>query len=159
MDIETKSTELIKKFPNPNLFIVSAVLHTKDGQYLLQLRDDKPGLPLRDHWAFFGGEVEPGEAADDAVIREVEEELRYSPNNCSWFHEAIYVLPLHHRNVVRKAYYLIQIEREEIESMVLCEGTDLKLMSVTEILALERVAPWDIAVVLLHAREDIIYQP
>ena len=125
----------------------------------MQLRDDKPGLPLRNHWAFFGGEVDPGEAPQDAILREVEEELTFRPNNCCWFHEAVYILPLHGRNVVRKAYYLIEIKPEEVDSMVLCEGADLKLMTVSEILTLKRVAPWDLSVALLHSREEIIYRP
>jgi 8-oxo-dGTP pyrophosphatase MutT (NUDIX family) len=146
-------------FPLSNLFIVSAVIYTTDGRYLMQLRDDKPGLALRNHWAFFGGEVDPGEAPEDAILREVEEELTFRPNNCCWFHEAVYILPLHGRNVVRKAYYLIAIKPEEVDSMVLCEGADLKLMTVSEILTLNRVAPWDLSVVLLHSREEVIYQP
>ena len=56
-------------FPLSNLYSVSAVIYTQDGRYLMQLRDDKPGLPLRDHWAFFGGEVDYGEAPGDAIIR------------------------------------------------------------------------------------------
>ena len=146
-------------FPLSNLFIVSAVIYTTDGRYLMQLRDDKPGLALRNHWAFFGGEVDPGEAPQDAILREVEEELTFRPNNCCWFHEAVYILPLHGRNVVRKAYYLIEIKPEEVDSMVLCEGADLKLMTVSEILTLNRVAPWDLSVALLHSREEIIYRP
>ena len=125
----------------------------------MQLREDKPGLPLRNHWAFFGGEVDPGEAPQDAILREVEEELTFRPNNCCWFHEAVYILPLHGRDVVRKAYYLIEIKPEEVDSMVLCEGADLKLMTVSEILTLNRVAPWDLSVALLHSREEIIYRP
>ena len=150
--------EVKSNFPVANLFIVSAVLYTVEGEYLMQLRDDKPGLPLRNHWAFFGGEVDPGEAPEDAVIREVKEELTYSPHNCRWFHEAVYILPRHHRNVIRKAYYLIRIKTEEVQSMVLCEGSDLRLMTVSKILGLDRVAPWDISVVLLHAREEAIYR-
>lgn len=146
-------------FPLSNLFIVSAVIYTTEGRYLMQLREDKPGLPLRNHWAFFGGEVDPGEAPQDAILREVEEELTFRPNNCCWFHEAVYILPLHGRDVVRKAYYLIEIKPEEVDSMVLCEGADLKLMTVSEILTLNRVAPWDLSVALLHSREEIIYRP
>ena len=53
----------------------------------------------------------------------------------------------------------MEIQPEEVASMVLCEGSDLKLMSVDEILGLSRVAPWDLSVVLLHSREEVIYQP
>jgi len=156
---DTYALTHVEHLTAPDLFIVSAVIHTTDARYLMQLRDDKPGLPLRDHWAFFGGEVGSGEAPSHAVLREVEEELSYQPNNCSWFHEAVYVLPRHHKRIVRKAYYAIQIEPKEVASMVQCEGADLRLMPVAEILSLQKVAPWDVSVVLLHAREDIIFQP
>jgi hypothetical protein len=43
--------------------------------------------------------------------------------------------------------------------MVLCEGADLKLMTIGEILTLNRVAPWDLSVVLLRSREEVIYRP
>jgi len=147
-----------KLFPIPDLFIVSAVIFTEDGRYLFQLRDDKLGLPLRNHWAFFGGEVDPGETQDQAVLREIKEELTYLPNNCLWFHEAVYILPRHHKKIMRKAYYSIKIEPNDIDSMIQCEGADMSLMSVAEILALQRVAPWDVSVVLLHSREEVIYQ-
>lgn len=96
-------------FPLSNLFIVSAVIHTKEDRYLMQFRDDKPKLPLRNCWAFFRSEVDPNEAPQDAIHPEVEEELTFRPNNCCWFQEAIYILPLHGGNVVRKGYYLIKI--------------------------------------------------
>ena len=148
----------IENLPTPDLFIVSAILFTEDGRYLFQLRDDKFGLPLRNHWAFFGGEVDPGETQDQAVLREIKEELTYLPNNCLWFHEAVYILPRHHKKIMRKAYYSIKIEPNDIDSMIQCEGADMSLMSVAEILALQRVAPWDVSVVLLHSREEVIYQ-
>ena len=67
----------------------------------MQLRDYKPGLRLRNRWAFFGG---------------------------------------------------------EIDSMVLSEGTDLKLMNVSEILTLNRFAPCVLSAVLLRSREQVIYR-
>lgn len=148
----------IEQFSQPDIFIASAILFTEDERYLFQLRDDKLGLPLRNHWAFFGGEVDPGETPEQAVLREIEEELTYMPNNCLWFHEAFYILPRHHKKIVRKAYYSIKIEPNDIASMIQCEGADMRLMSVAEILALQRVAPWDVSVVLLHSREEVIYQ-
>lgn len=46
----------------------------------------------------------------------------------------------------------------EIDSMVLSEGTDLKLMNVSEILTLNRFAPCVFSVVLLRSREQVIYR-
>lgn len=46
-----------------------------DGRYVLQLRDDKPGIAAPGMWALFGGTVEPDEQPSDAVVREIGEEL------------------------------------------------------------------------------------
>jgi len=53
----------------------SALLVNQAGQVLLQLRDDKPNLAFAGMWTFFGGAVEDGETHEQAVHRELEEEL------------------------------------------------------------------------------------
>lgn len=45
------------------------------GRYALQHRDDRPSIPWPGHWGLFGGSIEPGEAPDVAVAREIMEEL------------------------------------------------------------------------------------
>ena len=57
----------------------AAALLVCDGRYLMQLRDDKPGILLPDHWALFGGTVDPGEDAAAAMRRELVEELELRP--------------------------------------------------------------------------------
>lgn len=52
-----------------------------DGRILLQHRDDKPGLTGRNQWGFFGGHVKPGERPEDALLREMEEELAWRPRH------------------------------------------------------------------------------
>jgi 8-oxo-dGTP diphosphatase len=42
---------------------------------LLYLRDNKPGIPFPNCWDLFGGHVEEGETTEEALIREVKEEL------------------------------------------------------------------------------------
>lgn len=144
-------------FPFPVEFIAAAILHTADGRYLFQLRDDKAGLPLRNHWALFGGEVEAGEDGLAAVLREIQEELMYEARHCIWFHESIYVLPRTRKRVVRKAYYRMAIESGDVAGMTLGEGADMRLMSLEELLRLPNVAPWDLAVVMMHARQETIF--
>lgn len=53
----------------------SALLINHVGQVLLQLRDDKPDIPFAGMWTFFGGAVEEDETHEQAVHREVQEEL------------------------------------------------------------------------------------
>lgn len=52
------------------------ILYRTDGRILLQHRTkDAPTFP--DYWAFFGGGIEAGESAEEAVKRESIEELGY----------------------------------------------------------------------------------
>jgi mutator protein MutT len=58
--------------------VVGVVIYNRHGEILLQQRDDKPGLPYAGHWTFFGGAVEAGETPEEAIIRELQEELELS---------------------------------------------------------------------------------
>ena len=144
-------------FPYPVEFIAAAILYSADGRYLFQLRDDKKGLPLRGHWSLFGGAADPGEDGRAAVLREIREELTYEARHCTWFHEAIYVLPRSVNRVVRKAFYLMNIDADDVAGMTQCEGADMRLMSLDELMNLPNVAPWDLAVVMMHARQPAIF--
>ena len=141
----------------PTQFIAAALLVSTDDRYLFQLRDDKHRLPLRNHWALFGGAVEPGENGHAAILREIQEELHYTPTECVWYHEAIYVLPRRENRIVRKVFYKIPISPETVDTMILSEGSDMRLMTVAELTGLPRIAPWDLSVVLMHAREQTIF--
>ncbi|WP_408918984.1 (deoxy)nucleoside triphosphate pyrophosphohydrolase [Corynebacterium tuberculostearicum] len=52
--------------------VVGAVFH--DGERFLACRK-KPGKPLEGHWEFPGGKIEPGETPEQALEREIREEL------------------------------------------------------------------------------------
>jgi 8-oxo-dGTP pyrophosphatase MutT (NUDIX family) len=56
---------------------VMALLTAPRGDVLLNLRDDQPGVVHPGHWAIIGGGVEPGEGLDEALRREVAEEIGY----------------------------------------------------------------------------------
>lgn len=148
---------LDKLTESPKHFIAAALLVTTDGRYLFQLRDDKHMLPLRNHWALFGGAVEPGEDGHAAILREIQEELNYTPTQCTWYHEAIYVLPRRENRVVRKVFFKIPVALRDVETMILSEGSDMRLMTIAELTGLPRIAPWDLSVVLMHGREETIF--
>jgi 8-oxo-dGTP diphosphatase len=55
--------------------IAAIILENDKGEFLLYLRDNKPSIPFPDHWDLIGGHVEEGETPEEALIREVKEEI------------------------------------------------------------------------------------
>jgi len=55
--------------------IAAIILENDKGEFLLYLRDNKPGIPFPAHWDLIGGHVEEGETPEEALVREVKEEL------------------------------------------------------------------------------------
>ena len=55
--------------------IAAILLENDNGEFLLYLRDNKPDIPFPDHWDLIGGHVEEGETPEEALVREVKEEL------------------------------------------------------------------------------------
>lgn len=50
------------------------------GKYVLQLRDDSPTISAPGQWSLFGGRIDPGESALEAIKREISEELNIRPS-------------------------------------------------------------------------------
>jgi len=60
--------------------IVSAII-VANGKILLLLRDDSPGIRDPNCWQLPGGGVEEGEAPDEAIKRELQEEIGVTPSS------------------------------------------------------------------------------
>lgn len=58
-----------------------------DGQYILQLRDNKPNIAVPGQWTLFGGMLAKGETPLQSIQREIFEELSIQPKKfqCLWF--------------------------------------------------------------------------
>lgn len=57
--------------------LAGALLYNTQGEVLLQHRDDKPNIAHPGLWSLFGGAIDEGETPEEAVVREVWEELEY----------------------------------------------------------------------------------
>lgn len=65
---------------------IAAIIFVNDaGEFLLYLRDNKPDIPFPDHWDLIGGHVEEGETPEQALRREVLEELGIELNEYEFF--------------------------------------------------------------------------
>lgn len=54
-----------------------ALLMNKAGHVLLQLRDDIPSIPYPGTWGLLGGVCEPGKTSEEALRRELLEEIEF----------------------------------------------------------------------------------
>jgi len=57
----------------------TALIVNSEGRFLLQHRDDKPGIYNPGLWGSFGGAIEPYEPPDEGLLRELREELAWQP--------------------------------------------------------------------------------
>jgi 8-oxo-dGTP diphosphatase len=67
--------------------VVIIFLHNNFNSYLLQLRDFKPSIIYPGYWGAFGGAIEEGESPQDALNRELTEEIGYSPEEIGFFRD------------------------------------------------------------------------
>ena len=105
--------------------VVLAVLE-RGGEWLLQLRDDLETILYPGHWGLFGGHLAPGETPSQAVHRELLEEIKWIP-----------ATPLEHwftnHNEFRVAHVFRGALTVPTEELMLLEGQDLKLTSISEL--------------------------
>lgn len=127
-----------------------AIILLDDGRYLLQLRDDIPGIFFPGHWGLFGGALENDEDVEEGLRRELNEELglvvteprflmriRIDPPGLG--------LPPFDRDV-----FLVKLPSAEQDNLVLREGAAMKAFSQDEVLALSPVIPYDAFCLWLH---------
>jgi 8-oxo-dGTP pyrophosphatase MutT (NUDIX family) len=136
----------------------AALLVTPEGRYLMQLRDNKPSIILPDHWALFGGTVDAGETAETAIRRELVEELEFRAHEVSFFTELLIELPFAPPRTDRMSFFAVPVTAADMAAMRQHEGADRRLFSAEELAAMPRVAPWDFAVVLMHARRAQLFR-
>ena len=55
--------------------VATCLLFDRDGKLLIYLRDNNPQISFPNHWDLFGGLLEEGETPEQALVREVKEEL------------------------------------------------------------------------------------
>lgn len=113
-----------------SLVEVAIAIIPQGDRFLLQLRDDIPGIFYPGHWGFFGGHLDPGETPEVAVVRELKEEIDYTPP---------YVIPFacqRAEHVIRHIF--VAPLKVDIAQLTLQEGWDLDLLTASEIDAGQR---------------------
>lgn len=133
------------------LQVCKALIIDRDGRYLMQLRDDIPTIAYPGHWCLFGGAVEPGEDEQQGMRRELEEELGFAPARLAPSLRFEYSIPQHGVRIRRVAVFEAEIADAEIKNLVLNEGAEMRFMTVADLMGQDRIVPWDLCMVMMHA--------
>jgi len=116
----------------PNLPASSGALVVYKGKILLIRRDNKPTIPNPNMWSIPGGQVEKGESFDEALVREIKEEIGITPKN--------YQLLGFFETEKQNAIYLLELTNEETQEIKLGdEGQELKWFKPQEIADIDAV--------------------
>jgi len=95
------------------------------GRLLLMLRDNKPTIPYPNHWGLIGGHIEEGETPQEAVKREVKEELKYKIKHFLLFKH-------YHFKDIESSYVFYTKGSYKLTDFRLNEGQKLKFFSKKE---------------------------
>lgn len=116
--------------------VVGVILVNAAGQVLLQQRDAKPGLRYPEYWTFFGGAVEPDEAPDTAIHRELLEELALDGLTLTpWLTYECPARTIPGQVVTTNHMYVGRLDCP-LESLTLHEGQAMRFFDQAEALAL-----------------------
>jgi 8-oxo-dGTP diphosphatase len=112
---------------NPTLLVVAAALARPDGRVLLQQRP--AGKAMAGLWEFPGGKVEPGERPEQALARELREELGIEVRETALAPAAFASAPLGERHLLLLLYLCRAWagEPQPLEAEALCWATPAEM--------------------------------
>ena len=106
---------------------VALAMLQRDGRWLMQLRDEIPTIVAPGCWGLGGGHLDPGETPEQALRRELLEEI-------SWQPQTVELAMVHH--IHRRTAHVFQAELSvPLEKLRLLEGQDMALVGAEELLA------------------------
>jgi 8-oxo-dGTP diphosphatase len=108
--------------------VVVIFLHKNFDSYLLQLRDFNASIIYPGHWGAFGGALEEGESPENAISRELIEEIGYAPEVFNFFRQS-------YKDIDKLNIYMFYSEMKiSASELNLMEGTDLGMFTREDIL-------------------------
>ena len=140
----------------------AAILVAPDGRYLLQLRDDKPGIFYPAHWGFFGGAIEDSDPSiEEGLRRELVEEIGVAlePGALVRFTTTSFDLAFARMGIVNRSYWEAPLDRAQIDGIHLAEGSRFALFSARDALATLRLTPYDGFALWMHANRRRMRPP
>jgi len=150
------SANLRLKAPLAPKDAVAALIVLDDGRYLMQQRDDIPGIFYPGYWGLFGGAIEPGESAVEALAREVHEELAFHVEGQRYFTKIVFDFDFAGIGVLDRLFFEVDMPVSALAHLELGEGRAFDTFTPDQILAEPRVVPYDAFALWQHINRDFI---
>lgn len=152
----TSATKPISSDFNPDGHAAAAIIVSESGNFLLQHRDDKPGIWFPGFWGLFGGAIDPGETPESALARELDEELGLHPHALEYFSQIAFDLSFAGLGVRLRYYFVAEVPDDTISGLRQREGQGMALYNATEIRAHDNLTPYDKHALLLYINRNIV---
>ncbi len=133
---------------------VAAILVLEDGRYVVQLRDNNPLIWFPKHWGCFGGGIDQGETAEEALIRELMEELGFSPASLKYFTKIDFDLGFCGLPILNRTFFETSVSQEQMKEFLLTEGEAFAAFPAEVLLGSYPVSPYDAFALWLHSRRN-----
>ncbi len=128
----------------------AALLTVDDGRYLMQLRDDRAGVFYPGHWGLFGGAVEAGETPEEALRRELMEEIAFVPDDLRLFTRMDFDFTPFGAGRCWRIFYEGSVPAAALPTLRLGEGQRLEVVALPELLVNRPTVPYDGFALWMH---------
>ncbi len=132
-----------------------ALIVVDEKHYLMQRRDQKPGIFYPGHWGLFGGAQDDGEERFETLRRELLEELALEFDEVRYFTELSMDFSFNGCSWVRRSYFELSLSRTRLNGLSLGEGAEMRLFEASELLLGHRVVPYDAFAIWMHATQRL----
>jgi 8-oxo-dGTP pyrophosphatase MutT (NUDIX family) len=129
----------------------AAIIVVDHERYLLQQRSMKSGIYFPGYWGLFGGAAEVGETFEDALKREIAEELAYAVDSVSYFTDMTFDFSYMGCGRITRRFYVIEMTRQDFLACRLGEGSNLDTFSPGEMFRKIDIVPYDAFAIWMHA--------